>query len=143
MLTHEQRMKLLHDQGPGQCEAGILCRSKQYPYYREAATLRDELTQVLQELEYEEKSLEKNQRTGEKDSILPKAEKDLVQKYISELEKAKNEYVYPGEKEKVCPLYPLVAFRKINDGAGAQEQPTTKTQPSGPQTEDQSFQSDQ
>ena len=38
--------------------------------------------------------------------ILPKVEKDIVKKYVNELEKARNEYVYQNEKEKVCPLYP-------------------------------------
>lgn len=47
--------------------------------------------------------------------ILPKVEKDIVKKYVNELEKARNEYVYQNEKEKVCPLYPLVAFPKIKD----------------------------
>ena len=57
---------------------------------------------------------DKSQRS-EKEVTLPKADKDLIQKYINELEKAKNEYVYPSEKEKVCPLYPLVAFPKMNN----------------------------
>lgn len=47
--------------------------------------------------------------------ILPKVEKEIIKKYISELEKARNEYVYQNEKEKVCPLYPLVAFPKMKD----------------------------
>lgn len=49
--------------------------------------------------------------------ILPKFEKEIIKKYLGELEKAKNEYVYQNEKEKVCPLYPLVAFPKFKEGA--------------------------
>ena len=82
----------MKSQGPGHCEAGILCRSRTYQYHREAATLRDELSQVLQELNYN--ITPEMSQNIEKDITLPKIEKELVEKYLNELEKAKNEYVY-------------------------------------------------
>lgn len=79
---------------------------------------------------------------------MPKVDKELIQKYLTELEKAKNEYVYPGEKEKVCPLYPLVAFPKMNQTFAARESrlegrrgsllqpPALPKEPTPPQLED-------
>lgn len=116
LLTHEQKLRLLRDQGPSLCGAGILCRTSSYPYHKEAAALRDELTQVLQQADY---ILTPDiSQSVEKQIQLPETEAALVDKYLSELEKAKNEYVYQSEKEKVCPLFPLVAFPKMNIGFG-------------------------
>ena len=94
------------------------------------------MTRVLRELQYQEKQSEKNARSSDQEVALPKIEKDLIHKYISELEKAKNDYVYPGEKEKVCPLYPLVAFPKINNNTRNQDLLTSKPYQQNPVADD-------
>jgi len=44
----------------------------------------------------------------------PTVQKELIDKYMKEFDIAKQEHIYQSEKEKICPLYPLVTFPKMS-----------------------------
>jgi hypothetical protein len=112
-LSPLKKMQVMEERGPESCRAGIFCIQRDDPNYESYCQLRDQFVKACKVLNqwFDPKQLATNRPSME----LPTANTAMCNKYLFEIQRAKDEMVLEIDKKGLCPLYPLIAFPTLDN----------------------------